>query len=475
MRALPVFHSDPPRPRLPLCAATALELESALLAESDARRARLRAALAEDPALLLWTMCHAQERGRVLLPKLDAAARFLAGRLTRLLSPLADEGEAAELSADAARQSAELAARSVAAASAAARLAKQRPRLDADEAYLLGLTHAARRWWRVTGEDAAAEPDLAACLPRWHVELLDAIEETGAGQGLVACVREAVETVAHRPSPEDARRVEQVERRWTRDEPDAAWRLGQLARRLARLEDLETRFQQTLEREKLESLRQLAYGAGHEINNPLANISARAQTLVKEEPDPERRRRLAAINAQAFRAHEMIADLMLFARPPDLVREQVDLVPLVDRLIEELSPDAAGRGTTLRRVPTVPSLAAEVDPVQIAVALRAMCVNSLEALGGGGHVELTVRPAKSDEREDRPWVEIIVADDGPGIPPEARRHLFDPFFSGREAGRGLGFGLSKCWRIVAEHGGQIEVAAAERGATFAIRLPARRD
>lgn len=463
MRALPAFRSDPPRPRLPLCAATALELETALLADSDAR---LRAALAEDPALLLWTMCHAQERGRVLLPNLDAAARFLAERLTTLLAPLADEGETAEFSADAARRSAELAARSVVVAAAAARLAESRPRLDADEAYLLGLTHAARRWWRLNTEDAAA--DLAACLPRWHVELLDAIEEADDGEGIAACVREAVEIIDRRPSPADARRIEQVERRWSRDEPDAAWRLGQLARRLARLEELETRFQQTLEREKLEALRQLAYGAGHEINNPLANISARAQTLVKEEQDPERRRRLAAINAQAFRAHEMIADLMLFARPPDLVREQVDLVPLVDRLIAELSPDAAKQGTELRRVAAVPLLVAEVDPAQIAVALRAMCVNSLEARGGGGHLELTVRPA---DREDRPWVEIVVADDGPGIPPEARRHLFDPFFSGREAGRGLGFGLSKCWRIVAEHGGQIEVADAERGAKFVIQLP----
>ena len=73
--------------------------------------------------------------------------------------------------------------------------------------------------------------------------------------------------------------------------------------------------------------------------------------------------------------------------------------------------------------------------------------------------------------------EIVVADNGPGIPAEARPHIFDPFFSGREAGRGLGLGLSKCWRIVTEHGGRIEVEGnrtgeiGRRGARFKIALP----
>ncbi len=76
--------------------------------------------------------------------------------------------------------------------------------------------------------------------------------------------------------------------------------LSTLAASLARLKALETDFQATLETAKLDALKELAYGASHEINNPLANISARAQTLLQEERDPERRRRLAAINSQAF-------------------------------------------------------------------------------------------------------------------------------------------------------------------------------
>jgi C4-dicarboxylate-specific signal transduction histidine kinase len=72
--------------------------------------------------------------------------------------------------------------------------------------------------------------------------------------------------------------------------------------------------------------------------------------------------------------------------------------------------------------------------------------------------------------------QLIVSDTGPGIPPEIRAHIFDPFFSGREAGRGLGLGLSKVWRIVREHGGTIEMdSPATGGAVFAIALPEQCD
>src|SRR5215475_2776470 len=102
-------------------------------------------------------------------------------------------------------------------------------------------------------------------------------------------------------------------------------------------------FEARLEREKHESLKELAYGASHEINNPLANIAARAQTLLEDEHDPERRRKLVAIHRQAMRAHEMIADLMLFARPPQLNIAEFDLGQLVRRVVDEAREIAAER------------------------------------------------------------------------------------------------------------------------------------
>jgi signal transduction histidine kinase len=254
--------------------------------------------------------------------------------------------------------------------------------------------------------------------------------------------------------------------------------LSALGERLARLHELEADFQAAVEIAKLDALKEFAYGASHEINNPLANISARAQTLLQDERDPERRRRLAAINSQAFRAHEMIADVMLFARPPRMDVREIELSALVASLIDEMSENADTQHTQLMRKGSSDALVASVDPVHLRVALKALVTNALEALAEGGRIEIEVR--RGAGRAGRSGsgagagnvAEIVVSDTGPGIPPEVRPHIFDPFFSGREAGRGLGMGLPKCWRIVSQHGGWIDVeSSGGRGAIFKITLP----
>jgi signal transduction histidine kinase len=213
----------------------------------------------------------------------------------------------------------------------------------------------------------------------------------------------------------------------------------------------------------------LAYGASHEINNPLANIATRAQALLRDEADPERRRRLATIVGQAFRAHEMITDLMLFARPPALNPSTWDLGDLLREVHRELLPEAREQSTDLQL--SVPAgLSITADRVQAAVAVKALVRNALEAVTEGRAVFLSARHASSGN--DDSTLEITVRDTGPGIGPEARHHLFDPFYSGREAGRGLGFGLSKCWRIARAHGGSVRVDSQPgNGATLTIHLP----
>src|SRR5262245_9051636 len=108
-------------------------------------------------------------------------------------------------------------------------------------------------------------------------------------------------------------------------------------------------FASALEAAKLEALYHFAYGLSHETHNPLPNIARRAQTLLLAEKHPERRRKLATINQQAFRAHEMIADLMLFARPPALRLEETDLAKLADTVVAELQDTAREQGTRLTR------------------------------------------------------------------------------------------------------------------------------
>ena len=155
-----------------------------------------------------------------------------------------------------------------------------------------------------------------------------------------------------------------------------------MAARLVKLATLETRFDERLEEEKLEALAEFAAGAGHEINNPLAVISGRAQLFLRHEQDSERRRELAVINTQRRRMYEMIADLMLFARPPQPRFAECDLTELIDTVVSELVPrtEEAGVSLLVALPDELPSI--QADNTQLQVALRAVLENSLEAMTG---------------------------------------------------------------------------------------------
>jgi signal transduction histidine kinase len=241
--------------------------------------------------------------------------------------------------------------------------------------------------------------------------------------------------------------------------------LGMLARKLLRLDQLENRFEQELRDAKLRAVKEFAYGASHEINNPLANISTRAQTLLRDESDPDRRWQLATINSQAFRAHEMISNAMLFAHPPRLVLREFDLVPVLEQIRLELLDVAVAQETRIELDLACETALLLGDEIQMGNAIKNLLQNSLDAVTHGGRVLLQL----VDTGEER--YTLRMQDTGPGVPEGIRPHLFDPFFSGREAGRGLGLGLSKAWTIFTLHGGAIELESSEPHATFIIHLP----
>ncbi|MCL2304276.1 MAG: HAMP domain-containing histidine kinase [Planctomycetaceae bacterium] len=222
-----------------------------------------------------------------------------------------------------------------------------------------------------------------------------------------------------------------------------------------------------MDEQHLEALAEFAAGAGHEINNPLAIIGGHAQLLLTQIDDPRQRRSLAVIAAQVKRAYEMIADIRLFARPPKPEFVRFDLYAKIDELVEKQLPEFLPPEITLQWKHDEPSLFLESDPVQITVALLALIRNAVESLGEKGTITLEVK----QDQEASP-VEIRVSDDGPGIPEEIRGMIFSPFFSGRQAGRGLGFGLPKAWRIARQCGGSLELEGGESSKTcFLLRLP----
>jgi signal transduction histidine kinase len=229
--------------------------------------------------------------------------------------------------------------------------------------------------------------------------------------------------------------------------------------------DLTPELQAFLEREKLEALAEFAAGAGHELNNPVATISARAQLLLKDETDPERRRALAVIGGQALRIRDMIGDLMLFARPPEPRPEELDLGAEISGVIKKLRDDVEQRHCRLQFAPaeSVPVFA---DEMQLRVVVSTLLRNSLEALpDADGEIAVTCGPSGEG------MAQFTVTDNGCGLSDTDRRHLFDPYYSGRQAGRGLGFGLCKCWRIVSNHGGRIEVDSQAGRTTFRVIWP----
>ena len=212
---------------------------------------------------------------------------------------------------------------------------------------------------------------------------------------------------------------------------------------------------------KLAAMGEFCAGAGHEINNPAAAILGRATLMLRRCGDPADARDLRTIADQALRIRDMIADALLFARPPEPAKEPVRLGEIVGGAIEGLRERAADAGcrieTDLVHVPL------EADPDQLAAAVAALGRNALEA----GAARLRFRVRNKSKR-----ALLFVSDDGPGFTAQDRRHAFDPFYSGRQAGRGLGFGLPKCWRIVTVHGGTLAVRSFPGRTCFRVSLPA---
>lgn len=210
---------------------------------------------------------------------------------------------------------------------------------------------------------------------------------------------------------------------------------------------------------KLEALAEFAAGAGHEINNPVATIAGRASLLLRDEPDPERRRALETIGGQAYRIRDMIGDAMTFSRPPEPQLQTISPAGLIEGVLDSFEESRQRQQSTIEK-DLDESLQLSADPEQFRVVVSCLIRNALEAMQHGGQIRIQLN-------NNADSVILRVSDDGPGLDEIEREHLFDPFFSGRQAGRGLGFGLSRCWQILRQHGGSLEVEKCDGG--FAIR------
>lgn len=228
-----------------------------------------------------------------------------------------------------------------------------------------------------------------------------------------------------------------------------------------------TEFQDRLRVSKLESLAEFAAGASHEINNPLAVISGHAQLMLARETDPERTRQLSSIVRQTKRVHDLLQGTLQFARPPSPHPETLDLGALIDEVIASAQGDADAKHVRLTScgVSEGTRATAMADHAHLRQAIGHVVRNAIDAAPNGGWVRIRT------EVESH-IVRLVIEDSGPGPTAKDAPHLFDPFFSGRSAGRGRGLGLSIAWRLVQVNGGDLRYEPGlDRTTQFVFSLP----
>ncbi|MET0623974.1 MAG: response regulator [Pyrinomonadaceae bacterium] len=232
--------------------------------------------------------------------------------------------------------------------------------------------------------------------------------------------------------------------------------------------------------ERLAAVGRLAAGVVHEINNPLATISACAEALESRVAEgvygegadvDDLREYLQLIRGEAFRCKQITNGLLDFSRARAVEPAPVDVSEVVESAARLLAHQKRGAPIKLEveLAKSLPLVSGDMGQLQQAVIILAE--NAIDAMTSGG--TLTMRTLRESDEEDEPAVVVEVSDTGQGIPPEIRERIFDPFFTTKEVGRGTGLGLAVCYGIVTEHGGRIGVeSAVGLGSTFRIVLPA---
>jgi signal transduction histidine kinase len=220
--------------------------------------------------------------------------------------------------------------------------------------------------------------------------------------------------------------------------------------------------------ERLAAVGRISAQITHEIRNPLNAIGLNAELLVEElEPGRapgEARQLVAAIQREVDRLNGVAEEYLRFARLPKPTLGRHDLNEVVGSLLDFLAPELQAAGVEVVRELSAEPLGLRGDEGQLRAVFLNLYRNSREAMPSGGR--LTIRT-----RRDREAVEAEVADTGGGIPPEVLTRIFEPFYSTKE--RGTGLGLAFVLQVVKEHGGTIHCDSAQgRGTTFTVRIPA---
>jgi PAS domain S-box-containing protein len=229
------------------------------------------------------------------------------------------------------------------------------------------------------------------------------------------------------------------------------------------IRDLERR---TRLAEKLAAVGTVSAGLAHEIRNPLNAAGLQLELLerriVKVSDDPRLVEPIETVREEIKRLSHLVTDFLSFARPRAINVRDADLVDVVRNAIELLTPEAHSRGVDLRLRLPPSAVVIGIDEDRLRQVLLNLIGNAIEAVDGDTRrVDVEVQAYRAGGR-------LVIADNGPGVPPELAQRIFEPFFTTKDSGTGLGMAIAH--KIVELHGGTMELRGTD-GATFEIILP----
>ncbi|MFZ1401222.1 MAG: PAS domain S-box protein [Candidatus Promineifilaceae bacterium] len=253
---------------------------------------------------------------------------------------------------------------------------------------------------------------------------------------------------------------------------------------ITRRKQVEKEREQLQRQERLAAIGQLAAGIAHDFNNLMAVILLYSQLLGNSKHlTPKEQSQLATISQQAKRAARLIEQILDFSRRSVVEKQPLDLLVLLKeevKLLQRTLPE----NIEINLDYDAESYVILADVTRMEQTLMNLALNARDAMPDGGVLRIALANRQLEARQPAPiagmepgdWIYLSVSDSGMGIAPEIINHIFDPFVTTKEPGRGTGLGLSQVHGIVAQHGGFIEVVSQPQvGSTFKIYLPAHQE
>ncbi|HXK11839.1 MAG TPA: ATP-binding protein [Vicinamibacteria bacterium] len=232
------------------------------------------------------------------------------------------------------------------------------------------------------------------------------------------------------------------------------------------IEELQKAQKQLLQSEKLATIGQMAAGIAHELNTPLTYIMGNLELLELQDISPAQREMVSSIARGSDRIRSLARRLLAFSRPAREEMAPLAVNDVVERSLELCQYQiASGRVALVKHLePGLPRVLGVSN--QLEMALINLVVNAVHAMGEKGG---TLRVGTRRQGDD---VEVLVSDEGPGIPERIRGNLFEPFVTTKPEGKGTGLGLSTVLMVVERHNGRVDFDTGEgQGTTFRITFP----